>query len=332
MSGHYTVYGALGSPYSMKVRAAMRYRRLPHVWTQLTAANRDSVMSRVPVPVIPVVAYPDGTWRNDSTPVLLDLEARYTSRRLLPDAPAHRFFALLLEDMADEWGTKFMFHYRWWYARDRHDVSRWIAYDTLAGQGEGAVEAMAQAFGARQVGRMALVGCTEQNKPLIEETAEEVLRLLNAIALEGPYLFGTRPSIADFSWMGQLSQLASDPTPEQRMREIAPYAFRWLAQMDDAGGLEGGEWRPALQPATQALLRLCAEIYLPFLLANAEAAAQGAETFTVKLRGRPYAQGTFKYQVKCLKELRAAWTALGPDGQADAARLAPGLDLGALRG
>ena len=118
------------------------------------------------------------------------------------------------------------------------------------------------------------------------------------------------------------------------MREIAPFTYRWLMHLDDASGIEG-EWRAPgepLAPAVQQLLAFAGEVYMPFLLANDAALRAGKETFTVELLGRPYSQGTFKYQAKCLENLRRAYADLPAEASA---RVTPMLDaagaLGALR-
>jgi glutathione S-transferase len=304
----YTIYGGLGSPYSMKMRALMRYRRLPHVWRQMQMGD-DRVFKNVKAPVIPVIQYPDGSWHNDSTPMLFELEQLHSERSVVPTGAGHAFLAYLLEDFADEWGTKAMFHYRWYRERDQKQMSEWLAFDRLRGTGRENILKAAKLFRDRQVGRMALVGCTPENAPIIEDSARAIMALFEVLATEQGYLFGLRPSLADFGWYGQLSQLAVDPTPQDLMRAEFPFTFRWIANLDDASGVEG-EWSGEIGPAVKGLLKLAGDIYFPFLLANTDAVSKGAETFSVKLLGRNYSQGAFKYQVKCLAELRAAYARL----------------------
>jgi glutathione S-transferase len=304
----YTIYGGLGSPYSMKMRALMRYRRLPHVWRQMQTGD-DRVFKNVKAPVIPVIQYPDGSWHNDSTPMLFELERLHSERSIIPADAGHAFLSYLLEDFADEWGTKAMFHYRWYRERDQEQMSNWLAFDRLRGTGRDSILKAAKLFRDRQVGRMALVGCTPENAPVIESSARGILALFEAMVTEQGYLFGSRPSLADFGWYGQLSQLAVDPTPQDLMRAEFPFTFRWIANLDDASGVEG-EWSSEIAPAVKGLLKLAGDIYFPFLLANANAVAKSGETFSVELLGQTYSQGAFKYQVKCLTELRAAYAKL----------------------
>ncbi len=313
------LYGALGSPYSMKMRAIMRYRRLPHLWVQMRM-DTPNVFAKVKAPVIPVLEFADGTAMNDSTPLLYDLEQRFPDHRsIVPTDEAQAFLAFLLEDMADEWGTKLMFHHRWFLKRDQDQCSHWLIFDRLMGQGVEAVEAMAKVFRDRQVGRMALVGCTPENAPMIEETGRQIYALVNDQIPQIPFLFGTRPSLADFAWYGQLSQNAVDPTPADLMRETAPYLFRWMLNVDDLSGWEGGEWHdPDLTPtpAAMGLLKLAGSVYFPFLQANAAAIARAEETFRFSALGHDYSQGVFKYQVKCLAALRQAYSALSAAAKA----------------
>lgn len=315
--GVYEVYGALGSPYSLKMRAVMRYRRLPHVWKSI-ALDAD-VRKKVRAPVIPILRFPDGEYRNDSTPMIQLLETLHEERSLMPPDPGDAFLAFLIEDMADEWGTKLMFHYRWDPVADRDPNAFTLAQQAALGAPRAQIEATATMFRDRQVGRMAMVGCTPENAPVIEETARRVLGLIDAHVPHGLWFFGGRPSLADFGWYGQLSQLARDPTPRDLIRRDFPAAFTWIETLDDASGLEPGDWRDPsapLSPALAGLLALASEVYLPFLAANAKAQAEGQTEFRMTLLGLPYAQAPFGYQAKCLSLLRSAFADLPDEARA----------------
>ena len=312
----YTLYGALGSPYSLKMRALLRYRRIPHIWAHGGKA-RDA-LAQVKAPVIPVLQFPDGSFHNDSTPLIYTLEQRHPERSVVPPDPARAFLAHLIEDFADEWVTKAMFGYRWLAQVDQIQMSRWLAFDNLKGGGLSTSQGFAEQFRSRQVGRMAIVGCTAENFPLIETSTRALLAALEAHVTDQHLFFGSRPSLAEFSLYGQLSQLGVDPTPEAMMRADYPYSLRWLLHIDDMSGING-EWDAPdapLPPVVVEILRQAGAIYLPFLVANAEANAAGEDQFAIEAMGHPYSQGVFKYQVKCLADLRSRYAALDADARA----------------
>lgn len=312
----YKLHGVLGSPYSMKMRALMRYRRIVHVW-QHGGHVQQLAAEKVKAPVMPVIEYPDGSFQNDSTPVLYDLEERHTERSVVPPDPAQAFIAHLLEDFADEWLTKAMFGYRWLEEVDQLQMSRWLAFDGMKGGGLETSQAMAEHFRRRQVGRMAIVGCTRENFPLIEASTRRVLQTLEDHVVNEHWLFGSRPSLAEFGIYGQFSQLGVDPTAQAMMRADYPYVFRWLLHVDDASGIEG-EWDAEdapLKPVVNSLLAEFGRVYVPFLLANAQKAEAGEKTFRIAVDGMPYEQGTFKYQLKCLADLRTRYAALPQDAK-----------------
>lgn len=328
-----TLIGNEGSPYSRKMRAVLRYRRIPHVWV---AGNGPEYVPppKVPVAVIPVLVWHDesGVMREsmvDSTPQIARLEHEYAGRSLRHPDPALEFVSALFEDYADEWCTKFMFHYRWADAAGiawaREHLLRQINPSTPA-------EAIAQFsgwFAPRQIDRRAVVGSSETTRPLIEAGYARLLRLLDALIETRPFLLGQRPSAGDFGLYGQLTQLCLfDPTSAGLARAIAPRVVAWTERLEDLSGWQpqASQWlnREAVLPALQALLAEIGASYVPFLLANAAAKAAEQGEVDCLIEGTRWQQKVFGYQLKCLHWLREQFAALGSaDQQWLRAALAP---------
>ena len=129
MSDPYRLIGMVGSPYSMKMRAIMRYRRLPFIWVQRDTGVEEEI-SHIKPPIIPILQFPDdGTYHTDSTPIAYELEKRHPGgRSIIPEDRGLAFLSHLIEDMADEWLTKIMYLYRWWRQEDQDYCSKWLVH------------------------------------------------------------------------------------------------------------------------------------------------------------------------------------------------------------
>lgn len=305
-SDRYLILGSTASPYATKLRSVMRYRRIAHDWRVMGKSGRQATADIKPG-LIPMIRKPGGTdWQTDTSVIIQDLEQDHDGRSVFPDDPALRFLCQLLEDMADEWAVKPLFWYRWADPQDQAYVSRWAGAEWGTSDApSGTVEEAAE-FRDRQVGRMPIIGAHPDNAELLEEC---FCRMIDAfephVRLES-YLFGSRPSVADFAWASQLGQMAVDPSPMAVMRERAPQTDLWCRRVDDCSGVEG-QWHPldqVLAGPADALLQLAGEVYLPFLIANRDAYQQGAEWMSFSALGHPYRQAPFKYQMKCLAALQ----------------------------
>lgn len=315
----YRIVGVEASPYSVKLRAILRYRRLPHIWDCRLPWSL-AEFADVRPKLMPVAVFPDGGTHVDSTPIALEMERRHPGERsILPDDPGKALLACLIEDMADEWLTKMLFHYRFSFAPDQRYAAFWVMDDATPDLAQGQdFEAAVEAFVERQLGRTAIVGVTPENAPVIEAGFLRLLDGLNAAIRGDRFLFGDRPSLADFGLYAQLRTLATDPTPQAIIRARAPHLEHWVRRVDDCSGVDGA-WRdPSQGPSASArlLLEMAGDSYLPFLLANADALTAGKAMLEVKLPGGRYRQPPFAYQVKCLGALRSRYAALSAAAKA----------------
>ncbi len=280
--------------------AALRYRRIPYRF--IVGSHGGEGLPKPKVELLPTFYLPNAQGALeavvDSTPILRRLEREHEGRRLVPGDPVLRFLDELIEDYADEWLTKAMFHYRWRYPADIERAGdilpRWRAVT--------APEAEAQAakafFSKRQIDRLYVVGSNDVTSPVIEASYVRFLDLFERHLTRAPFVFGARPASSDVAIFGQLTQLTHfDPTPTAVALERAKRVYAWVDLVEDLSGLEptDADWmtREAIAEALAPWLREIARTYQPVMLANARALKAGAARVEAEVDGRPWTQQPF---------------------------------------
>ena len=146
---------------------------------------------------------------------------------MIPPTPATRFLARLIEDFADEWLPLPLLAFRWTPEEDiafcaRRQMHGWlgaVSEDELSGRHGPFHRAPAEATHHR--GRRQFRGHADVPRPI-----RALLDVLEAGLSKQLFLFGDRPSIADFGLYGMLSQFVIDPTPYRILRERAVRLFQ----------------------------------------------------------------------------------------------------------
>ena len=329
--------GAPGSPYTRKMLSLLRYRQLPYsiYWG---TGNIPEGYPEPKVRLLPTFFFPDGENGDlvpvtDSTPIIRRLEKDYSGRSVIPTDPTLKFINALIEDYADEWLTKAMFHFRWAHEADWKNAASLLVFWGM----NKAPEDMAKEFGAnfakRQIDRLYVVGSNEVTAETIESSYERLVDILDKLIQRKGFVLGARPSSADFALFGQLTQLAIvEPTSAAITSRVSQRVRAWVDLMEDLSGLSPTEadWFSA-DEASEALAPLLSEIgrtYTPAMLANAKAVLQGDASFETEIDGRAWTQPTFKYQAKCLQWLREDHAAMSDNerGSVDALLVGSGCE------
>lgn len=332
MAEVYRIFGAELSPYSVKVRSWFRYKGIPHQWLIRNAASQAEYQKYAKLPIVPLVVTPQNEGIQDSTPIIERLEPLFPEPSIHPSDPVAAFISVLLEEFGDEWGNKWMFHYRW--ARDVDQISSAgrIARMGMPEATDQQIAPVLEQVRGRMVGRVWFVGSNAQTEPQIEDSFWTTIAILETHLADRPYLFGGRPAFGDFGMWGQLYNAWTDPTPCGLIEGRAPKVLAWIQRMlwPRAEG-EFENWS-SLEPTLMPLLdNQVGRLFLPWTVANAAAIAANQEEFTVELDGREWTQKPQKYHAKSLAALRQKYASL-PDKRAIDQVLERAGCLAALRG
>src|SRR5437870_7955921 len=180
MADGYRIFGAEMSPYSVKVRSYFRYKAIPHQWILRNADSQAEYEKHAKMPIIPLVVTPEGTGIQDSTPIIDHMEKLFPEPSIHPSEPVPHFVSALIEEFGDEWGNKWMFHYRWARDVDQRTSAGRLSRMRAPKASESEHDALTVQVRARMTDRVWFVGSNATTAPQIEGGFREMLDLLDA--------------------------------------------------------------------------------------------------------------------------------------------------------
>jgi glutathione S-transferase len=164
-------------------------------------------------------------------------ERQYPAASVLPDDPGAAFVCRLLEDYADEGLWRPALYYRWAFPKDAELYARRFTEDFLSYPLTPAAVLRRTVRDRQQRVYLRGEGITSANRADVERHYTDELADLEAIFRRRPFLFGERPSLADFGYFASMFRhFGIDPTPARIMRNTAPAVYEWVARMWNARG------------------------------------------------------------------------------------------------
>jgi glutathione S-transferase len=273
--GRYRVHGMTQSYFTRKMTGYLDYKGIPWALRRTPGVVPDAAAAGW-TGGIPPVQTPEGEWMWDSTAMIHHLERRFPEPAVLPPDPVQRFLCYLIEDVCDEWLYRPAVGSRWFVPENARLAGWELARDLTVASALPCETAHALA-GAHVRSSCGPLGVREEN---VQSWIDEILRpWTRALGdhLEGrPFLFGDRPSLADFAvFGGNAAHFVNDPACRRWTEEDAPAVVRHTHRLLESELCETGDWSgPGDVPATLvALLADAGRLYLPWV---ARATATGA--------------------------------------------------------
>jgi glutathione S-transferase len=189
------------SPFCMKVRAILDYKRLEYrTVNPLAARGRLRRQGTGKVPAVEI----DGRFVTDSTEIAYALDERFPDPPLQPEGRRERGLCHAIEDWADESLYFLGLYYRWFEEEGRKPVAG-VFGSSLKGR-------LAYLYYRRLIlGQLRGQGTLRKSPEHVAADLERNLDAAEGLLTPGPYVLGTQPYLCDFALWGQLNYLNRTP-------------------------------------------------------------------------------------------------------------------------
>ncbi len=191
------------SPFCLKVRAILDYKRVPYTRIPALGPAALKVRRRGGVGKFPALDV-DGRLVVDSTDIAHEIERLFPEPAILPAAPRERALCHALEDWADESLYFLGLYCQWWDPAGAKMVPQAFGRSLLG---------RAAYLWFRRVVRRQLVGQGTARKSPAHVRADlaRAIDAIEGLVAPGPFLLGDRPYLCDFALLGQLVYMSRPP-------------------------------------------------------------------------------------------------------------------------
>lgn len=242
MSKKYIFWGHPVSLFSGKLRAYLRYKRIPHEErTPGVDTLKKEFIPRNGTHLIPVLYTPERLSLQDSTRIIDFMEGRCPEPAIYPKGPNQTLVALLLESYGDGGLMPHAMHYRWNFFEQNRKVIE-PDFGALVDPSLSYTDRLAASsqLSDRMRGMLQPLGINQSTVPLIEEDMAGLWAELDCHFAKHDFLLGSRPCIGDFGLMGpHYAHLYRDPYPGELMRKTAPALAAWVERMNSESPSRG---------------------------------------------------------------------------------------------
>ena len=264
---HYRVHGMMQSYFTRKMTGYLDYKSIPWLFRRFPGASPEAMAAGFPGGV-PVVETPGGELMWDSTAMIHHLELRFPQSAVLPADPVQRFLCYVIEDVSDEWLYRPAVGTRWHFAENAAVAGFELARDISVKAPVPCDQAHA-AVGAHVRGSCPPLGVTAENiQRWVDDLLRPWMRALGAHLAVRPYLFGERPSLADFALFGgNAAHFINDPACRRWVEEDAPAVVQHTHRLLEPEDQKFGDWDDpgTVAETLVALLGDLLRLYLPWV-------------------------------------------------------------------
>ncbi|WP_417476673.1 glutathione S-transferase family protein [Maricaulis sp.] len=280
-------YRLITSPESIassKVRLYLRWKNIPF---RETVASRLVIKSEVRPRIqkidLPVFITPSNDTVQDSRAIMDFVERRERGEALTPDRAEQAFACRLLEGFSDTWLTDAINH-RVWRGADA-PIAGIMAATLYPEADDDRRSRIAKSLHARVLAQLSRRGFNSGTVASTDGLLVSFLALLEAHLSCSAFIFGDRPSIADFAIAAALTTLRDSAPQGAALITKSPKTFTWLSAVNAPQSPQIGAGRAVagLPKTLVALLSFAAAQFLPHALATADAVGDWGEANPGKL-------------------------------------------------